>query len=132
MTTTLHYRSHVLIDDLALDECTVHRATDKKGATWWNLWFHVARETDGEPEVFVVPVAPGGKYVENGPGGRTWGFTNMGHGVWEVSPSINVLNDEDARRAVAGVAPTGASLWHKTPTVVDVPDGEPWADGATT
>src|ERR1700691_5122469 len=119
--TALVYRSCVLIEDLQLGECTIHRC-----GTGWNLWFYVTRETDGVPEDFVVPVNPGGGYIENGPLGRTWGFTKSGSGVWQVSPSINVLDDAGARAVQAGAHPTTPSLWHQTPSVVGVPDGEPW------
>jgi hypothetical protein len=102
----LAYRSKVMVEDLALNECTIHRAVaPTPGVFFWNLWFYVARETDGVPEAFVVPVNPGGSYTENGPGGRTWGFTRTGPTTWQVSPSIDVLNDEDARRATAKAVP---------------------------
>ena len=124
----LKYRSHASIHALALGECTVHHASTDDGKHWWNLWFHVVREMDGLPDTFVVPVNPNGSYVENGPGGRTWGLTRSSVGIWQVSPSINVLDDAGARDVLAGqsVSPDRRSLWHQTPTIVDVPDDEPW------
>jgi hypothetical protein len=128
---TLRYRSFVEVEQLALGECTIHRAGDKNGNRWWNLWFYVPRDTDLMPEAFVVPVAPNGAYTEGGPGGRTWGLQRAGDGAWQVSPSINFLNDNDARRAVAGLAPTGGpSLWHHTPRIEGVSDVDTWTTGA--
>jgi hypothetical protein len=125
--TTLQYHQHAQVEDLAVGECVVRHASDGADKRWWNLWFNVLRETDGQPEVFVVPVAPRQMYTESGPGGRTWGFHPVSEGVWQVLPSINVLDDDGARQVVAGHAPTSPSLWHQTPTVVGVPDDEPWA-----
>lgn len=136
----LLYKPHARIEDLGPGECTVHRAGDGSGKRWWNLWFRVPRETDGQLEDFVVPItlsAPD----PNGPGGRSWGVTYAGSSAWQVSPSINVL-EQDAKRApngevtqlggrriVAGTHPVGRSLWHQTPRIVSVPDGEPWTKG---
>ena len=121
----LIYRSHARINDLAPGECTIHRAADGPHR-WWLLWFYVALDT--QPNVFedfAVPIEPNGFAEVNGAGGRTWGFKKTAEGVWQVSPSINVL---DNRRAV-GVGSgevTGLSIWHHTPSVIGVPDGESW------
>lgn len=128
--TTMVYKPGATVEGLAVNECAVHHASDGAGKRWWNLWLYVARETDGELETFVVPVNPGGGYVEGGPGGKTWGLTKTASGTWQVAPSINVLDDEGARQIQAGEAPTGRSLWHQTPQIVGVPDAEPWANGA--
>lgn len=131
----LTYKPHAKIEDLALGECTVHRASGSGGPRWWLLWFYVRRDTDGQPETFCVPVNPGGAFTEDGPGGRTWGLTKPEASSfepkpdtsnWMISPSINVL---DSRDAVAG---TNAfpSLWHQTPELLNVPHDEPWANGA--
>lgn len=128
----LQYRSKVAVEDSALGECTIHRAATADGKRWWNLWFYVARETDGVPADFVVPVNPSGPFIM-GPGGRTWGLVQTGPGVWQVSPSINVLGDARAHAAFAGEEPApgdAPSLWHQTPTIVGVPDGEVWMSGA--
>jgi hypothetical protein len=122
--TTLRYRSFVQVEDLAVGECTIHRCSGSTAARWWLLWFYVPRETDGVPQDFCVPVAPG-SYTESGPGGKTWGLTRSGAGVWQVSPSINVLNTGDA---VAGPHAL-PSLWHQTPAITDVPEGERWIVG---
>ena len=121
----LKYHAHSLIEDLALGECTMHSCQAPSGARWWQLWFFVARDSDGQPDTFRVPVIPNGSFTESGPGGRTWGLTSMGAGVWQVSPSINVL---DTRDTVAGEHQF-PSLWHQTPQVSDVPDSELWAQG---
>lgn len=130
----LKYQSHARIEDLALYECTVHRASNASAAHWWQLWFHVLRDSDGQPELFCVPVQVGA-YTENGPGGRTWGLSQPiasaydrppGTANWMISPSINVLDDRDA---VAGTH-VHPSLWHQTPEVVGVPDTELWTTGA--
>jgi hypothetical protein len=120
----LQYKTRANIEDLALGECTIHRAR-KDSARWWLLWFHVTRETDGAPAVFSVPVNPGGSFLPNGPGGRTWGLTRAGVGIWQVAPSINVLDVGDV---VPGAHPA-RSLWHQTPSIVYVPDDESWALG---
>lgn len=112
----------------------MHRASGSNAARWWQLWFRVLRDTDGQAEDFCVPMNPGGSYIENGPGGKTWGLTcppasmqdiTPGTKNWRVAPSINVLNTGNA---VAGAHPA-PSLWHQTPEIVGVPDGEPWANG---
>jgi len=127
----LAYRSFVPVEDLKLGECTVHRAHDEHGR-WWNLWMYVPRDDrPGEPIDLVVAVAPNGQYAEQGPGGRrTWGLNLSSPGVWQVSPSIDVLSDGDARRITAGGQRTEASIWHQTPRVVSVPDGEAWQTAA--
>ena len=127
----LKYRSLITIEDLRPGECTVRRAADGGGKNWWNFWWYVPRETDGVLEVFVVAVIPGGSYTETGAGGRSWGLLRAAPGRWQINPSINVLDvesdDSDStRHVITGIAPTGKSLWHQTPAVVDVPDGEPW------
>lgn len=133
--TMLIYKSHALIGDLAVGECTMHRASGSSRGRWWQLWFRVLRETDGQPEDFCVPMNPGGGYIENGPGGKTWGLTvpiatpyDIAPGTknWQVSPSINVLNTGDAYDGQHLELP---SLWHQTPEIVGVPDDEPWANG---
>ena len=131
----LRYRSRVTVDDLALNECTIHRASSSGAARWWLLWFYVTRDSDGQPEHFCVPVNPRGPYIESGPGGRTWGLNmppatpyDIGPGTsnWQVSPSINVLANGDA---AAHGTPVG-SIWHQTPAILGVPVNEPWATGA--
>jgi hypothetical protein len=122
--TSLQYKATVDIDDLAVGECTIRRATISTGAYYWNLWFCVLRETDGQPDIFVVPVNPNGSFLENGPGGKTWGFAPAVPvpGTWQISPSINVLNT----REVHPGEHAQPSLWHQTPTIVGVPAGEAW------
>lgn len=131
----LKYRSHAQIEDLAVGECTMHRASNSGPGRWWMLWFHVLRDSDGQPETFAVPVNPRGAYSDAGPGGRTWGLTLPdasqypaagGTFNWQISPSINVLNDRDA---IDGTHDQ-PSLWHQTPAIVGVPFDEPWANGA--
>jgi hypothetical protein len=130
----LKYKSHAMIEDLAIGECTLHRASGSGAARWWQLWFHVLRDSDGQPETFCVPVNPGGEFSESGPGGRTWGLTcpdasqyeiAPGTRNWQISPSINVLDDRDA----AAGTHEHPSLWHQTPALVGVPIDEPWATG---
>jgi len=124
MSDYLTYRPRALVDDIKLNECTIHRASGSTAARWWLLWFYVCRDTDKQPEVFCVPVNPRGSYAENGPGGRTWGLSSVAHGVWQVSPSINVLGSRDAQAGASS-----DSIWHHTPTITGVPDDEPWARG---
>lgn len=121
----LRYRSFVDVNDLAVGECTIHRAGNSEGARWWNLWFRVLRDSDGQPDDFVVPINPGGSFIEAGPGGRTWGFVRVAAVEWQVSPSINVIDT----RALHPGAHDAPSLWHQTPKIMDVPDGESWIGG---
>src|ERR1019366_6471111 len=93
----LTYRSHVGIEDLAENECTIHRCSDVTGAIWWQLWFYVHRDTDNVLEYFCVPVKPGGVYSEGPPCGKVWGLAMTVPGVWQIAPSIDVWTDEDAR-----------------------------------
>ena len=122
----LLYRPRAHVDELDVGECTIHRAANDKGDRWWLLWFRVSRDDTGQPADFAVPVNPCGPFVENGPGGRTWGLTRLEHGAWQVSPSIDVQPDRSVHPG-NGPAP---SQWHQTPVLVHVPDGEPWANGA--
>lgn len=122
----LRYRGyHVEPELLQVGECTV-RATKGDSADYWRLWFYVNRETDGQPEMMGVPLNVNGGWNESGPGGKTWGFNRAEPGAWQVSPSINVLATRDVH---PGEHPA-PSLWHQTPTIVGVPDGEPWQAGA--
>jgi hypothetical protein len=121
--STLRYRSNVCVSDLRVDECTIHRAGTADNARWWLLWFCVEREGVCQLMDAAVPINPNGTYVEAGPGGKTWGLTKTSAGTWQVAPSINVLG---TRVAHPGDHPTEVSLWHETPAIVDVPDGETW------
>jgi hypothetical protein len=121
----LRYRSSVDVEALAIDECTIHGAGNDGGARWWNLWLCVNRETDGVADYFVVPVLPNGAFTESGPGGKTWGLSRAEPGAWQVSPSINVLNTG----AVHPGEHAAPSLWHQTPKIVGVPEGEAWIAG---
>jgi hypothetical protein len=136
--TTLCYRGNVGVEDLEVGECTIHRAGDSSGARWWLLWFRVNRETDGQPDDFAVPVNPNGGWIELGSGGKTWGLTRIdnpdkvGRWQWQISPSINVTGSRALHPGVhemAGLAPGYESLWHQTPIIVGVPDGEAWQVG---
>jgi hypothetical protein len=117
----LVYRAVTWIIDLALDECTIRSARDNEGRAWWQLWTWVLRADTGEPFYVAVPVNPNGPYVEVGPSGRrTWGLTRASASDWQVLPSIDVVGKE---------RPDGTrepSLWHVTPTIVGVPEGERW------
>lgn len=126
--TTLRYRGfEVAPEDLAIGECTVRPTrAPNGGALYWRLWFLAARETDGVPEMFGVPLNPNGAYTENAPGGKTWGLTKTSPGTWQIAPSINVL---ESRVLHPGEHPTEVSVWHQTPAIVGVPDGEPWQAG---
>ena len=106
--TTLRYKAGADQESLGVGECVVRGACKVSGARWWNLWFYVARDSDGAPELFAVPVAPNGTYTEDGPGGRTWGLTKTGPGTWQVSPSIDVWTDEDNRRKERGEPRAGS------------------------
>ena len=119
----LTYHDNAALENLAPGECVIRWCTGSGAARRPTLWFYVARDSDGVLEDYGVPINPGGGYLENGPGGRTWGFTKVGPNTWQVSPSINI--EHDTRDAKPGPQPT-ASAWHQTPTIVCVPDPEPW------
>ena len=121
----LSYKSRAMIADLTVGECTMHRASGSANARWWQLWFCVPRKPDGVAATFCVPMNPGKAYRPDGPGGKTWGLTKCGPNAWQVSPSINVEANGDAHATYEGLP----SLWHETPTIVGVPDDEPWACG---
>lgn len=125
--TTLRYRSNVCVGALAIGECTVHRCGDSSGKTWWMLWFYVNRDDNGQPLDAGVPFNPNGVADPNGPGGKTWGLTRSGPNEWQVAPSINVLGSKAVHPGEHDVEP---SMWHQTPKIVDVPDGELWQTSA--
>lgn len=120
--SNLAYKSHSLIEGLSLDECTMHRASGSNSARWWQLWFLVRRRDNGQPQCLSVPMNPNGPYLPLGPGGKTWSLTRIASGIWQVSPSINVLADGNA----TDTANHPALLWHETPEIINVPDDEPW------
>ena len=119
--SALTYRPVLSLEDLALDECVIRSARDGTGHAWWQLWTRVRRADTGEPFYVAVPVNPTGPYVEVGPSGRrTWGLSHVSGSDWQVSPSIDVVGDK---------RPDGTrepSLWHETPVIVEVPEGERW------
>jgi hypothetical protein len=124
----LVYKEQARIEDLAPNTCTVHRAGTADGKRWWLLWLYVYRDDRlGELIDLAVPVNPNGTFVENGPGGRTWGLVNIGGGVWQISPSVNVIGQGDARILHPGEHPSAPSIWHQTPTMVGVPGTENWS-----
>ncbi len=126
----LQYRTHTErpeIESLLPEECCIRLAGDSSGARWWNLWFYVTRDGTSELCDLAVPLNPNGPFLPSGPGGKHWGFNKTAAGVWSVSPSINVLAAAgSATQLHPGDHPIAASLWHHTPDVIGVPDGEPW------
>lgn len=120
----MKYRAGACVEDLEVGECTMRAAVivDENGTRrYWHMWFFALSEVDGQPFDFCVPMNPNGGFIENGPGGKTWGLVRVGSGAWQVSPSINVLESE-----VVPGAHTSPSQWHQTPTITDVPDDAPW------
>ena len=126
MTYDLRYRTRAQVEDLAIGECTIHRATGSAAPRWWLLWALVARDDNGASEVIGVPVNPNGTWLEAGPGGKTWGLTRAEAGIWQIAPSINVIAGGDAHAGDHAEQ----SQWHQTPRIVGVPDDEPWITGA--
>jgi hypothetical protein len=118
----------VIPDELEIGGCTVRRVHNVSGLSWWHLIAYVRRDDTGDPVFVEAPINIRGTYAENGVGGRTWGFTDMGGGRWQVSPSINVVVNKDntGHEVIAGPHTHRVSIWHQTPTVVGVPTGEPW------
>jgi len=124
--TTLQYTSFAEVDTLSVGQCTMHRCAGQAGE-FWHLWFRVERDDNRQPVTACVPVNPNGSYNANGRGGKTWGLTKTAPGTWQFSPSINVLESEDVH---PGEHPTEKSIWHQTPAVAGVPDGESWTKEA--
>ena len=123
--TELRYRSFVEVDELAVDECTIK--TCIAGTTrFWHMWARVLRQADGQSLVFCVPIAPNASFVENGPGGKTWGLNRAGLNRWQIAPSINVL---ESGQVHPGLHPIERSIWHQSPALVGVPDLERWQLG---
>ena len=69
----LNYKAHQKIEELSLNECTMHRASGSDAKRWWQLSFSILRDSDGQPEILCVPVNPNGGYTDNGPGGQHLG-----------------------------------------------------------
>ena len=128
--TVLRYRSFVLVEELGLDECTIHHASAPSGDRFWLLWWLARRETDGQPETFCVPIAPAGVFSERGVGGRTWGLSAQIDGSWDVSPSIHATESPSGPVIAPGASTPRRTIWHKTPKIVGVPVGESWASCA--
>jgi hypothetical protein len=125
MTTTLNYVSHARIEDLKPGECTIHRAGDGKGNRWWLLRFYDFREDQaGGLEDFAVPVNPNGNYA-NGPGGRTWGLTKVDTRTWAINPSISISTEKVLSTEFHSDCSPELTIWHKTPTLLNVPEDEP-------
>lgn len=124
--TELRYRSFVEVDELEVGECTIKTCIASGSVRFWHMWGRVLRATDAKPQTFCVPIDPNGGYVENGPGGKTWGLKRSGLNRWQIDPSINVLESEQAH---PGLHPTERSIWHQKPALVGVPDLERWQLG---
>lgn len=121
----LSYRSFVAVEDLQPGECTVHRAADADGRRWWLLWAYVYREDRAGALIdLAVPVNPNGPYLDQGLGGRTWSLMSAGAGRWQLAPSVDAKVTGAKHPGFA--QDTSMSLWHQTPTLVDVPEGEAW------
>ena len=128
MSYTLRYRSYVPVEDLAIGECTVRATGNNAGAAWWQLWFRVLREDNGQPIDVAVPINPNGSFVEAGPGGKTWGITRTDpvSTTWIVAPSVNVLHTADLH---PGDHPE-PSMWHQNVAVDGVSASDLWITGA--
>jgi hypothetical protein len=118
------YSAGIGPDVLAPGECAIGK--DENG-TW--LAFSFTRTTDGKPETRRIPIHVGGPPTHNVEGkGGAWGFTRVSPGVWQVSPSIQCL--EQRRDPNDPTKHVDVETWHETPQVVDVPENEPWMAGA--
>jgi len=126
MGDVLTYHTGCEIEDLAVGECVIRACSNSGAMNWWQLWFRVLRDTDGQPDIFSVPVDPSGTYNARGAGGKTWGLVSAGPNQWQISPSINVENTRDAH--ADGYTPS--SLWHHTPMLVGVPADARWIHAA--
>jgi hypothetical protein len=119
--STLNYRPFAERGALNRDECLILPATNGQ-ARWWMLHYRVLCN-DGRDADFCTPINPNGPNLSNGPGGKTWGLNRAEPGAWQVSPSIAIANP------IAHEPGEPAELWHQTPKIVGVPEGEPWQAG---
>lgn len=105
---------------LEVGECCVfnHAATGKPAI--WIMAFRFIRSTDGKPETRHIPAAPGLPYAG---GSAPWGLERAGANRWQISPSIQCWE------RVGGRDGKDVELWHETPAIVNVPEGEPWMKG---
>lgn len=115
--SNLQYRAGVHPNDLQPGECVVRPCSDARGRFWW-LTLAFTRRDAGERDWVGVPVTP------RGPGDKTfrltWGLTEVGGGVWQISPSI---------RTTEKIGGAEVEIYHETPRIVGVPATEPWAMG---
>ncbi len=122
----LRYRSDLgeqQLSQLRENECTIF-----KKAQWWILAFCFRRTTDGKTEYRVVPVTPGGDPTPGVPTGGwgTWGLRPVpgAAGRWQITPSlacmVRIHDPVDPSKHI------DIEVWHQTPAIIEVPDGEPW------
>lgn len=114
----LRYRRGAKREDLGENECFVKGV----GGGLCSLVFRFRRVTDGKLETRTLPVRPNG---QAGGAEHAWGLnrTNV-PGKWQISPSIaaqDIVPDPDAPNGQRTI-----EVWHQTPAIVDVPEGEPW------
>jgi hypothetical protein len=110
--STLRYVSGARHEALRPGECTIKGAGERA-----QLHFCYTRTTDGKMEARIIPVRIGA------PGPGYWGLTHVGVGEWQVNPSIQCLDTTDGPDGTARIE---YEVWHQTPRIVGVPDGEEW------
>jgi len=105
---------------LAENECTIFRGHGP-GEGPWMLRFCFRRVTDGKLESRAIPVYPNADQQSGG-----WGLKRV-DGGWQVAPSIACSNREpDGDFQDDRSKDKVTEVWHQTPLLVEVPDGEPW------
>ena len=93
-------------------ECGIWRPLGDTGP--WYLSFGFTRTTDGKSESRSIPVNVNGPPINEH---NAWGLKRTDvPGRWQINPSIQCC---DGNR-------DDLEVWHETPAIVDVPEGEPW------
>ena len=117
----LRYRKDVARGDLQENECTI--APVGNGLAMMTYCFR--RVTDGKLERRTLPVHPNG---DAGDTEHSWGLRPVdpkGSGRWQIAPSIRCM--ERIRDSADPKKDIDVEVWHETPTIINVPDGEPWS-----
>lgn len=99
------------------NECTIFKGDDRFP---WHLRFSYRSKLDGMLYNGSVPIFPKAETPKSKPG---WSL-NRAPGGWQVSPSILIStrrpDPADPDKWI------DIELWHETPLIVDVPEGERW------
>jgi hypothetical protein len=115
----LRYRQNTERDDLQENECTI--APVGGGLA---MMVYCFRRKDGKLERRTLPVRPNG---DAGDAEHSWGLRRSvpaAPGRWQIAPSIKCM--ERVRDLTDPKKDIDVEVWHETPAIIDVPEGEPW------